>query len=104
MNTAKIAIATNIVFLALIVFSSVSIMITIDNVRATTPIVSMRYTPFQIEYFKQTISNGQLVTAGAIYVIWNTPFLLFIIAIAVNIYFFVRLQESKDDRYNRSNQ
>jgi len=55
----------------------------------------VRWTPFMIQdSHAYTFVNGNLVGVGGDYLMFNFPFWLFLIAIAMNVYFLFRLQRS----------
>ena len=63
----------------------------------------IRWSPFMIQdSHAYTFLNGNLVGIGGDVLMLNFPFWLFLIAIAMNLYFLFRLQKSKETKQNLS--
>ncbi len=63
----------------------------------------IRWSPFMIQdSHAYTFLNGNLVGIGGDVLMLNFPFWLFLIAIAMNLYFLFRLQKSKETKQNTS--
>ena len=72
------------------VFSSYYIWYSLEEYPYTTA----HWSPFTVSYVQRNLVDGELVSITAIRFIPNYPFWLFWVAMAVNLYFIVRLERS----------
>jgi hypothetical protein len=94
----KLMILVNILLSLLFFFSNFSIWAELNS--DPTVLRSVVFTPFSItdSHAGSVVNGNQFIPLSGIVGMLNFPFLLFFIAIAVNISFIFRLQRSKETK------
>ncbi len=86
----KYAIIVNIILGLVFVYSNLSLWSQING-NSTSLIISSSWNPFTVSAMHYSYLNGVFSAVQTIFFYYNIPFWLFFVAIAVNLYFIVKL-------------
>jgi hypothetical protein len=93
LKIAKYAIVVNLTIALLFVYSNFSLW---NSVNAEYPyLIASHWSPLGISAPHYIISDGSFAVVQTIYLYFNTPFWIFWILMAVNLFFIVKLTKTK---------
>jgi hypothetical protein len=98
LKIVKYAIATNVFLSLLYVLSSYFIWSELD--RWTVWNISSKWSPILITAYRIPNVSTVLMPVGPLL---NLPFILFLVMVAANLFFIIRLQKSKETESNTRN-
>ena len=90
-NIAKIAVVFNLIIGLVFIYSNLTLW---NSVNAESPyLIASHWSPLGIVATHYIMNDGSLSMVQTLFLYFNSPFWIFFIAIAVNLYFIYRMSK-----------
>ncbi len=94
LKIAEYAIITNILLALLFLYSNFTLW-DLVNGNSTTLLITSHWNPLKVTAMHHSYVNGIFSTAQTVFSYDNTPFWIFFILLAVNLFFLLKLSKDK---------